>query len=810
MPTDKKITELPAASSVHGADVSVLVSGDTDYQYTFVQLLQFLQANLTTGAAISFGTTLPQNITGKNGDVFINTSTGTFAQKISGTWTIVFTLPEANAADGTLLFGAGVPASGTGKNSDSYINTLTGIFYKKSTGSWSQAFSMATGPQGPQGTPGINGTNGTDGNTILFGTTNPSNTLTGVNGNFYINTSTYTLFGPKTDGAWGSGVALLAPGIPTGGLAGQILAKADDTDFNTEWQDNTFANIGGDPAENAALATAFTAKQDDLGFTPEDTANKNTPNGYAGLDGSGKVAAAQLPSYVDDVIEVANYASLPGTGESGKIYITTDTNSQYRWSGSAYIQLVASPGTTDDVPEGTTNLYFTAARVLSAVLTGIGFSSATAISAADTILGALGKLQAQITALFKIPSGGTTGQVLAKASNTDGDTHWITPAGGGGSPAGSDTQIQYNSSGTFAGSSKLTFDGNTVNLNNADMYLGDSTKDPSALMQADSISKGILAPRMTETQRLAITSPAVGLMVYQTDAGTYGEGLYQYRSTGWTSAGGGAAGTSGQIQFNNDGTFGANSNFLIDGSSKLYFKGPNWDTFKLDAPSNPSFRFYKNGSPFASISVNTNSSGHDNLSINPDISPCTISLNGYDPSGEGAGVIISGGLKLTGSDSLKMGNSASYPIFQFGTGSQSQICWQFRYGNNTKVFMIGSANQINYDGTQDPLDMLIAANKNIAFGSYGIGTGMQNQSKVFAIFDVENKSVILNGGGDYSTNTSAQLQIDSTTKGFLPPRMNTSQKDAISSPAEGLIVYDTTLQKLCIYTGSTWETISSS
>lgn len=46
-----------------------------------------------------------------------------------------------------------------------------------------------------------------------------------------------------------------------------------------------------------------------------------------------------LPSYVDDVIEVADYASLPTTGESGKIYITLDNNSQYRWSGSVYVSL---------------------------------------------------------------------------------------------------------------------------------------------------------------------------------------------------------------------------------------------------------------------------------------------------------------------------------------------------------------------------------------------------------------------------------------------------------------------------------------
>jgi hypothetical protein len=55
----------------------------------------------------------------------------------------------------------------------------------------------------------------------------------------------------------------------------------------------------------------------------------------------GKVPASQLPSYVDDIIEVANYAALPATGETGKIYLTLDNNKIYRWSGSVYIEIAA-------------------------------------------------------------------------------------------------------------------------------------------------------------------------------------------------------------------------------------------------------------------------------------------------------------------------------------------------------------------------------------------------------------------------------------------------------------------------------------
>lgn len=78
----------------------------------------------------------------------------------------------------------------------------------------------------------------------------------------------------------------------------------------------------------------------------ESTANKNQPNGYAGLDGTGKVAAAQLPSYVDDVVEYASIASFPVTGESGKIYVSIDTNKTWRWTGSIYVEISASPVTS--------------------------------------------------------------------------------------------------------------------------------------------------------------------------------------------------------------------------------------------------------------------------------------------------------------------------------------------------------------------------------------------------------------------------------------------------------------------------------
>lgn len=78
-------------------------------------------------------------------------------------------------------------------------------------------------------------------------------------------------------------------------------------------------------------------KQANLGYTPENAANKGAANGYASLDGTGKVPAAQLPAFVDDVLEFANLAAFPATGSSGLLYIAIDTNIVYRWSGTGYV-----------------------------------------------------------------------------------------------------------------------------------------------------------------------------------------------------------------------------------------------------------------------------------------------------------------------------------------------------------------------------------------------------------------------------------------------------------------------------------------
>jgi hypothetical protein len=91
-------------------------------------------------------------------------------------------------------------------------------------------------------------------------------------------------------------------------------------------------------------------------------------------------------------------------------------------------------------------------------------------------------------------------------------------------------------------------------------------------------------------------------------------------------------------------------------------------------------------------------------------------------------------------------------------------------------------------------------------GANGITRGLYINPTLTAAADF--RAIEVSNGGAYINTTSVQasaiLQADSTTKGFLPPRMTTTQKNAIASPAAGLQVYDTTLNQMSYYNGSSW------
>ena len=192
----------------------------------------------------------------------------------------------AAGADGrTILNGTAAPTSGDGVNGDFWLDTITTTIYgPKAAGAWpgtgvsligaagadgADGAAGAAGAAGADGADGADGAAGADGRTVLNGASDP--TSQGVDGDFYINTATNTIFGPKTAGAWSTGVSLVGAdgadgaagaagadgadgaagaagangqGVPTGGTTGQYLRKTSGTDYATAWDTLTLTDLG--------------------------------------------------------------------------------------------------------------------------------------------------------------------------------------------------------------------------------------------------------------------------------------------------------------------------------------------------------------------------------------------------------------------------------------------------------------------------------------------------------------------------------------------------------------------------------------
>lgn len=134
----------------------------------------------------------------------------------------------------------------------------------------------------------------------------------------------------------GPGAAIplrIGPSTGGGGGSGPDLSDADPADLGT-------ADSGASADASRADHVHDMPTAADVGAV--DVALVGAPDGVAELDSGGLVPSSQLPSYVDDVIEAANFAALPGTGETGKIYVTLDNNLTFRWAGSVYAEISAS------------------------------------------------------------------------------------------------------------------------------------------------------------------------------------------------------------------------------------------------------------------------------------------------------------------------------------------------------------------------------------------------------------------------------------------------------------------------------------
>ena len=204
----------------------------------------------------------------------------------------------------------------------------------------------------------------------------------------------YTPYNATNPNGYTSNVGTVTSVGGTGTVSGLSLSGSVTTSGNL--------TLGGTLSLTSGNVTSA------LGYTPENAANKGVANGYASLDSGGLVPASQLPSYVDDVLEYANLAGFPASGETGKIYVALDTNKIYRWSGATYIEVSATVGTIWGGITGTLSNQTDLQNALNAKqnnLSGTGFVKSTA-----------GTISYDTSTYYPYPTGNTTQYVAGDGS----------------------------------------------------------------------------------------------------------------------------------------------------------------------------------------------------------------------------------------------------------------------------------------------------------------------------------------------------------------------------------------------------------
>ena len=223
---------------------------------------------------------------------------------------------------------------------------------------------------------------------------------------------------------------------------------------------------------------------------------KGAVNGVAELDANGLVPSSQLPSYVDDIIEVADYDHLPISGESGKIYVTLDTNKTYRWSGSGYTEVspsLALGETSSTAYRGDRGKIAydhsqDSGRITSAVSSGLYKVAATA---QGHVAGLTAVQKSDITALG-IPAQDTTYGVVSKTANglapqlpnETTTTKYLRQDGTWQVPPDNDTK---NTAGSTDTSSKIFLIGATSQAANPQTYSDDQVFAQNGTLQGNNV-----------------------------------------------------------------------------------------------------------------------------------------------------------------------------------------------------------------------------------------------------------------------------------------------------------------------------------
>ena len=327
--------------------------------------------------------------------------------------------------------------------------------------------------------------------------------------------------------------------------------------------------------------------------------------------------------------------------------------------------------------------------------------------------------------------------------------------------------------------------------------IGTTAPNAAALLDVYSTSQGFLPPRMTNAQEIAIGTNANsgGLLAYNTtlnELDVYDSATQQWEAVGANAAD--AAGSTGQVQFNNGGDLGASANFFWDNTNNRLGIGTSTMASAFEVNGNESIGYVDTAAPTNGLLVK------GNVGIGTTSPGSSLQVNGGAAIGYSTstaapsnGLIVAGNLVDT---NLVLNASGHAVLTASGEGILSLL-------NNAGT----DFNRIDFGGTTSAFPGLHSLNTS---------TGTQNALQVIGADGSANTNLLVTGSvgiGTTAPNAAALLDVYSTSKGLLPPRMTNAQEIAIGTNANsgGLLVYNTTLNELDVYDSATgqWEAVGA-
>jgi hypothetical protein len=486
-----------------------------------------------TGAQGPIGLTGPTGATGAQGPIGLSGPSG--AAGLDG----LDGNDGINGLNGKTVLSGTINPTNEGVNGDFYINTTSStIFGPKALGAWPNGVSLV----GPAGVNGLNG------KTVLSGTIDPTNE--GVNGDFYINTTSSTIFGPKALGVWPTGVSLVgSPGAA--GLDG--LPGNNGIDGI-----NGLDGMPGPAPQGTGIVTVSGGTLQQPGSLTGDVTTSG--DGLITSIATGAVTYDKIQTVNADIVlgrtnipGVIEEISMSGSGNVSRVVAATieavnvtltDSNS----GQILYTQNAGHPIFPESLSDGftCTIVNYSNEPATSNILASAKFFTNNTLNAGATS--------------FTIPSGGTVNVYAIKingaqryyinygdASPIAGitDNGLVTTIGNNGTLSiipildvlnggtGSSTQnfVDLTTDQTVDGTK--SFEGKVI--------VGPSlAASASAVLEVSSTTQGFLPPRMSWSQRDAISEKVAGLVVWCTNCGQNGE-LQVYNGTAWTNMVGGTA-----------------------------------------------------------------------------------------------------------------------------------------------------------------------------------------------------------------------------------------------------------------------------